>query len=78
MNETLVFTPGGDSTQCFDVSIDDDSIYERSEVFSLSLNPLESAHIQLTNSTIFVEILDSEGTCTDKVVLFACYLRTCI
>ena len=49
-------------TLCFDVLIIDDNIYERSEVFSLSLNPLESAHIQLTNSTVLVEILDDEGT----------------
>ena len=47
---------------CIDVLIDDDTIYEQSEVFFLSLNPLESAHIQLTNSTILVEILDDEGT----------------
>ena len=62
VNQTLLFTPGGEMTLCFDVLINDDSVYERSEVFSLSLNPLESAHIQLTNSTVLVEILDDEGT----------------
>ena len=62
VNQTLLFTPGGEMTLCFDVLINDDIIYERSEVFSLSLNPLESAHIQLTNSTVLVEILDDEGT----------------
>ena len=62
VNQTLLFTPGGEMTLCFDVLINDDNIYERPEVFSLSLNPLESAHIQLTNSTVLVEILDDEGT----------------
>ena len=62
VNKTLVFTPGGDPIHCFDLSIIDDSVYERSEMFSLSINPLESAHIQLTNSTVLVEILDNEGT----------------
>ena len=62
VNQTLLFTPGGEMTLCFDVFIDEDNIYERSEVFSLSLNPLESAHVQLTNSTVLVEILDDEGT----------------
>lgn len=61
VNQTLLFTPGEDRTQCFDVPIINDSIYERSERFSLSLNPLESAHIQLTNSSVIVEILDDEG-----------------
>ena len=62
VNQTLLFTPGGEMTLCFHVLINDDNVYERSEVFSLSLNPLESAHIQLTNSTVLVEILDDEGT----------------
>ena len=62
VNETLVFTPGGETTHCFDISINDDSVYERSEMFLLSLNSLESAHILLMNSTVFVEILDNEGT----------------
>jgi hypothetical protein len=61
VNQTLLFTPGGEMTLCFDVHINDDNIYERSELFSLSLNPLESAHIQFTNSTVLVEILDDEG-----------------
>lgn len=62
MNRTLLFTPGGETTLCFDVPINDDDIFERSETFSLSLDPLESAHVQLTNSTVLVEILDDEGT----------------
>ena len=62
VNETLIFTPGGETTHCFDISINDDSVYERFEMFSLSLIPLESAHILLTNSTVLVEILDNEGT----------------
>ena len=61
VNQTLVFAPDRETTQCFDVSIHDDRIYERSEVFLLSLSPLESAHISLTNSTVLVEILDDEG-----------------
>lgn len=61
VNQTLLFTPGGEMELCFDVRIIDDNTYEGSELFSLSLNPLESAHIQLINSTVLVEILDDEG-----------------
>ena len=61
-------------TLCINVLINDDSVYERSEVFSLSLNPLESAHIQLTNSTVLVEILDDEGTEHVSKSIIAIYL----
>ena len=82
MNKILVFTPGGETTLCFDVFINDDRIYERLEMFSLSLNPLESAHIPLANSTVFVQILDNEGTAKIISTLFASSIHfslvTCI
>ena len=69
VNQMLLFIPGEDRTQCFDVPITNDSIYEQSERFSLSLNPLKSAHIQLTNSTVIVEILDDEGAQHSTLIL---------
>ena len=53
--------PEGEKTQCFDVFINDDAIYEQSEKFSLTLRPLESAHVELSNSTTIIELLDNEG-----------------
>ena len=60
VNEMLIFTPYGETAQCFNISIIDDHVYESSETFLLSISPLDNACLMLTNRTISIDILDNE------------------
>ena len=59
VNDSLLFTPGGNSAHCFDVVVLDDSISESVETFTLSLVAMddeETTHVD----TVTVTILDGE------------------
>ena len=56
VNEILIFVPGRESVECFNVSINDDNIFETSESFTLSLG-VEHDNVP-ENATVY--ILDDE------------------
>lgn len=57
VSETLLFTPGGSSVLCFNVSIIDDDILETTEYFMLSLNLLDQV---VDSARANVSIIDNE------------------
>lgn len=60
VNETLLFSADRETTQCFNVSIIDDSSYQGSEVFLLVIRPLDNLFVVPSNRTLLVEIMDDE------------------
>ena len=68
VSQQLTFTSGqsssGDSTQCFDVGIVADSIYEGLEMFTVELfSEITTVTIAVASQSASVDIEDSDSEC---------------
>lgn len=59
VSANLTFLEGGNRTQCLDVTIIDDGVLETSEIFFLTIQPLNGNVSALSDATINID--DDDG-----------------